>query len=62
MRVSASGLLGRLRDGKKIDRMDRWMLGELLKHMEELGQRFYSGDFKAVDEFLQLYCCDDSRP
>jgi hypothetical protein len=62
MRVSADGLLGRLRDGKKADRLNRWMLGELLKHMQELGRRYYAGDVKAADEFLQLYCCDDSRP
>lgn len=62
MRVSAEGLLGRLSNGKRADRLDRWMLGELLKHMQELGRRYYAGDVKAADEFLQLYCCDDFRP
>lgn len=62
MRISADGLLGRLENGKRADRMDRWMLGQLLKHMQELGRRYYSGDMRATDEFLQLYCCDDLRP
>ena len=37
----------------------RWMLtDQLLKHLHELGDRYYSGDEKVVDEFLQLYCLD----
>lgn len=32
------------------------MLRQFKTHLEELGKRFYAGDFKAVDEFLQLYC------
>lgn len=38
------------------------MLRQFQGHLEELGKRFYAGDFKAVDEFLQLYCiADDDR-
>jgi hypothetical protein len=62
MRISAEGLLGRIVGGKRVDKMDRFCLGELLKHMNELGKRFYAGDIKTCDEFLQLYCCDDDRP
>lgn len=35
------------------------MLRQFQKHIEEMGKRFYSGDLKAVDEFLQLYCVAD---
>ncbi len=35
--------------------------GEMLNHLEELGQRFYAGDIKVVDEFLQLYALDKYR-
>jgi ATP-dependent phosphoenolpyruvate carboxykinase len=43
-------------------RTKTWVLVELHKHMEIMGERFYSGDIKVVDEFLQLYCCDEKRP
>lgn len=39
-----------------------FMLTELLKHLHQVGERYYAGDVKVVDEFLQLYCLDDSRP
>lgn len=61
MRVFVRGLLGSIRDGGKVTRVDRFMLGELLKHMEELGERYYAGDLKVVDEFLTLYCCDGKK-
>ena len=38
------------------------MVGEMLKHLQEVGRRFYAGDIKVVDEFLQLYCLDENRP
>lgn len=62
MKVSCSGLLVRLANGSKIRQDQRWMLGEMYKHLEEMGKRFYAGDIKAVDEFLQLYCLDGDRP
>ena len=62
LRISASGLLDRIAKGKKVDTGDRFMLGELLRHMEEIGTRYYSGDIRVVDEFLQLYCLDRKRP
>ena len=40
----------------------RWMLtDQLLKHLQELGDRYYAGDEAVVDEFLQLYCLDRKR-
>lgn len=32
------------------------MLGQLEKHLDELGARWYAGDQLVIDEFLQLYC------
>lgn len=61
MRVSAEGVLGRIRDGRDIEG-HRFMAGEMLRHLEELASRYYAGDVLAVDEFLQLYCLDDARP
>ena len=61
-RISAPGILGRIRDGWKLDNGMRYATGEMLKHMEETAKRFYAGDAKAIDEFLQLYCLDETRP
>lgn len=58
MRVSASGLLRNL----ELEGGDRFMVDELSKHLKELGQRFYDGDIRVVDQFLQLYALDDNRP
>jgi len=62
MRVSAEGLLGRIQRGNKVEKGQRYMVGEMLKHLQEVGRRFYAGDIKVVDEFLQLYCLDENRP
>lgn len=62
MRVDYSGLIGRIARGCKVREDQRFMLGELEKHLEEMAKRFYSGDIKVVDEFLQLYCLDGERP
>lgn len=62
MMVSCSGLLGRIADGCKVRPDQRYMLGEMHRHLKEMAERFYSGDVKAVDEFLQLYCLDEKRP
>lgn len=58
MRISYKGLLtnaaATLRkdaDGKYY----RESLDQLRKHLEELAERYYSGDLEVVDEFLQLY-------
>ena len=61
MRISASGVLGRIRDGRYNKGMD-YGCGVMLEHLEEMATRFYTGDPKAVDEFLQLYDLDDARP
>jgi hypothetical protein len=62
MKVSADGLLGRIRDGQRPDKSQRWGVGELLVLLHQMADRFYSGDIKVVDEFLQLYCLDEKRP
>ena len=61
MRVSARGVLGRIARGDYFRELD-FGCGEMLKHLEEMAARFYAGDVKAVDEFLQLYALDDERP
>lgn len=60
-RISASGVLGRIRDGRYYKELN-FGCGEMLRHLEEMAGRFYSGDAKAVDEFLQLYDLDLKRP
>jgi len=62
MMVSTGGLIGRIERGKRPDKLDRHLLGEMLSNMQEMASRFYSGDVKAVDAFLQCYCLDDKRP
>lgn len=62
MRVSAEGVLGRIRDGRSIVKGHRFMAGELLRHLNELATRYYAGDALVVDEFLQFYCLDEKRP
>ena len=62
MKVSAGGLIGRIARGNRPDRLDRHLLAEMLGNMEQVADRFYAGDVKAIDEFLQLYCLDDARP
>lgn len=61
MKVSAHGLLGRIRDGRYFKELN-FGCGEMLRHMEEMATRFYTGDVKVVDEFLQLYDLDEKRP
>jgi hypothetical protein len=61
MRVSAEGVLGRIRDGRDVEG-HRFMASEMLRHLEELATRYYAGDALVVDEFLQLYCLDATRP
>lgn len=60
-RISAHGVLGRIRDGRYYKGLN-FGCGEMLRHLEEMAERFYSGDAKAVDEFLQLYDLDAQRP
>lgn len=61
MKISATGVLGRIRDGRYHDGLD-YGCGVMLGHLQQMADRFYAGDAKAVDEFLQLYCLDDARP
>jgi hypothetical protein len=56
MRISASGLLLRVKGDL------RFGAQSMLGHLQEMSDRFYAGDIKAVDEFLQLYCLDKNRP
>jgi len=60
-KISAHGVLGRIRDGRYCKELN-FACGEMLHHLEEMASRFYSGDVKAVDEFLQLYDLADKRP
>ena len=62
MRVSASGLLGRVARGDKLDSGCRFMVAEMLKHLEQMASEYYAGKVTIVDEFLQLYALDDARP
>ncbi|MGD9671681.1 MAG: hypothetical protein AB7U75_21985 [Hyphomicrobiaceae bacterium] len=60
-KISAHGILGRIRDGRYYKELN-FGCGDMLRHLEEMAERFYSGDPKAVDEFLQLYDLDERRP
>lgn len=60
-RIRAHGTLGRIRDGRYYKELN-FACGEMLRHLEDMAQRFYSGDVRAVDEFLQLYDLDYHRP
>ncbi len=62
MRVSASGLLGRIARGERPNKGTRYMLGELLNHLQQVGREYYAGNVTIVDEFLQCYALDDNRP
>lgn len=62
MKVSANGTLGRIEKGWEVDALMRYTIGEMLSNLKEMSKRFYDGDVKAVDEFLQLYCLDENRP
>lgn len=61
MRISADGILGRIRDGRYFRGLN-YGCGVLLDHLNQMAARFYAGDIRAVDEFLQLYCLDEHRP
>ena len=56
MKISAAGILHRVGGHLKFGAQ------QMHEHLEEMASRYYSGDIKAVDEFLQLYCLDDDRP
>lgn len=59
MRVSCSGLLGQVQAGLQRDTGLVEMVRQLHGHLDELGRRWYAGDRKVVDEFLQLYVIED---
>jgi hypothetical protein len=61
MRVSASGILGRIAKGWGVDGSLRYGCEGMLEHLRELSRRYYAGDVAAVDEFLQIYCLDEGR-
>lgn len=64
MKVSMSGLLKRVASsiGQTVSYPDyAYSITELLKHLEQTGKAFYSGDMETVDEFFQLYCLDEGR-
>lgn len=58
MRVSVRGMLNNAANALRKDaegKQYRYMLKTLCEHLEELAERYYSGDLAVVDEFLQLY-------
>ncbi|WP_444812309.1 hypothetical protein ACS0OW_15920 [Stenotrophomonas maltophilia] len=59
MRVSYSGLLNQVRGGLNSNPELAEMVRQLHGHLNELGKRWYAGDRKVVDEFLQLYVIED---
>lgn len=61
LKISASGILGRIATGRYFDGLD-FGCGEMLRHLEQMAARFYAGEVKAVDEFLQLYDLAGARP
>ena len=61
MKISASGILGRIAAGRYHSGL-QYGCEVMLNHLQQMADRFYAGDAKAVDEFLQLYCLDDKRP
>jgi hypothetical protein len=61
MRIDASGLLGRIRDGK-YHHVHQFGCGEMLRHLEAMAEQYYAGNIAFVDEFLQCYCLDNKRP
>jgi hypothetical protein len=62
MKISASGVLGRIEKGWKVDKGMRVCCGQMLTHLQDVAKKFYAGDVKIVDEFFQLYCLDEHRP
>lgn len=56
MRWSAKGSLKQ--NGKTI----KITLQQMIEHLDIVADRYYKGDIKVVDEFLQLYCFDKNRP
>ena len=60
MRVDYSGMLKQAGHATKAsgETLHAFMLEELQRNMQELGQRYYAGDLAVVDEFLQLYCVE----
>lgn len=60
MRVSASGLLRGVSE-MRIGKLYKNCLLELAENLSSLGDRFYEGDVKVVDEFLQFYALDKKR-
>lgn len=58
MLVDYSGLIGSAQRALLDDPGIAEMLRQLSRHLEELGRRWYAGDRKVVDEFLQLYCIE----
>ena len=54
MKISCSGLLGRLANGQRMRSDHRRALGEMLEHLEAMAKGYYEGNVTVVDEFLQL--------
>lgn len=59
MRVDYHGLLGRSQEALRQRPELAEMLRQLHDHLTEIGRRWYAGDRKVVDEFLQLYAIEE---
>lgn len=55
LRVQGSAFL--TRNGKGFT----GMRAQMANHLQEVAERFYSGDLAVVDEFLQLYCFGEEQ-
>jgi len=63
MKISAKGVLrNAIMELPPSATGEKWSLNQLGEHLQELGERYYAGDIKVVDEFLTLYCLDKTRP
>lgn len=62
LKMSTRGLLGRISMGFNVEAHHRYACGEMERNLNEKAARFYAGDIRAVDEFLQMYCLDGCRP
>ena len=62
MKISASGVLGRIGKGCIVDNGLRFGCEQMLEHLQKTSKKFYAGDVKIVDEFFQMYGLDKHRP
>lgn len=59
MKISLEGVLSRQ---SRVSKSDKYLTSEIIKNLHLLSDEFYKGNIKIVDQFLQLYDLDESRP